>query len=78
MRAYHRLTEEERIEIYALNKAGFSQAAIASRIGRDKSTVSREVGRNKGLRGYRPKQAHRLSRMRQVQMGISCIVWLFA
>lgn len=50
MRAYHRITEEERIEIYALNKAGFSQAAIAARIGKDKSTVSREVGRNKGLR----------------------------
>lgn len=68
MRAYHRLTEEQRIEIYALKKAGFNQAAIAHRIGVHKSTVSREVRRNSGLRGYRPQQAHRLAGIRQAQI----------
>lgn len=53
MRAYHRLTEEHHIEIYALKKAGFSQKVIASRIGVHKSTVSRELKRNESLRGYR-------------------------
>ena len=66
MQAYHRLTEEQRIEIYALKKAGFSQSAIAAGIGVHKSTISREMRRNKGLRGYRPQQAHRLARMRRV------------
>jgi len=68
MRAYHRLTEEERIEIYALNKAGFSQTAISIQIGRHKSTISREMGRNRGLRGYRPKQAHQLANARQARI----------
>ena len=34
---------------------------LARIIGRNKSTISREIIRNKGLRGYRPKQAQRLS-----------------
>ena len=28
---------------------------------RDKSTISRELRRNRGLKGYRPKQAHHLA-----------------
>lgn len=68
MQAYHRLTEEQRIEIYALKKAGFSQSAIAADISVHKSTVSRELRRNTGLRGYRPKQAHRLAGIRQAQI----------
>jgi len=68
MRAYHRLTEGQRNQIYALKKAGFSQTAISGQIGVHKSTISRELGRNKGLRGYRPKQAHRLANARQAQV----------
>ncbi|HCP32521.1 TPA: IS30 family transposase [Candidatus Acetothermia bacterium] len=30
-------------------------------LGRHKSTISREVSRNRGMRGYRPRQAHRLA-----------------
>jgi IS30 family transposase len=48
-------------------KAGFSQSAIAFEIGVHKSTVSREINRNKGLRGYRPKQAHALAVYRRNQ-----------
>jgi len=73
MRAYHRLTEDNRIEIYALKKAGFNQVDIANQIGVDKSTVSRELRRNTGLRSYRPRQAQRLARIRQVQISRSRI-----
>ena len=68
MRAYHRLTEGERNQIYALKKAGLTQCAIADQICVNKSTICRELKRNAGLRGYRPKQAHRLACARQSQM----------
>ena len=34
-------------------------------MGRSPSTISRELGRNKGLKGYRPEQAHRLAQNRK-------------
>ena len=37
----------------------FTQTEIARQIGVNKSTISRELKRNTGLRGYRPKQAHK-------------------
>jgi IS30 family transposase len=46
-------------------KAGFCQSEIAREIGVHKSTVSREVRRNKGKRGYRPKQAQQLATNRR-------------
>jgi transposase, IS30 family len=42
-------------------KAGFNQTAIASEINVHKATVSREVRRGRGRRGYRPKQAQELA-----------------
>ena len=68
MRAYHRLTEGQRNQVYALKKADLKQYAIADQIGVSKSTISREFKRNTGLRGYRPKQAHRLACARQAQI----------
>ena len=53
-----RLTQEQRYQIYAFLKAGFSQSAIAIEINVHKSTICRELQRNRGLKGYRPKQAH--------------------
>ena len=58
---YTQLTQEQRYQIYALLKTEHSQIKIATVIGVHKSTISREVRRNCGKRGYRPKQAHRLS-----------------
>ena len=58
---YHQLTENERYQIYALNKAGHAQQDIALLLQRSPSTISRELKRNTGLRGYRPGQAQRLS-----------------
>ena len=68
MRTYSRLTEGQRNQLYALKKAGFAQSAIADQIGVHKSTIGRELKRNTGLRGYRPKQAHRLACARQSQI----------
>jgi IS30 family transposase len=65
MGVYTQLTREQRYQISAFLKAGFSQAAIAKEIGVHKSTVSRELRRNQGKKGYRPKQAHRLSSTRR-------------
>ena len=65
MRRYTQLTGEERYQIDALMKAGHNQSEIAVIMGRDKSTISRELRRNRGLRGYRPKQAQQLADGRQ-------------
>jgi IS30 family transposase len=56
--SYTQLTQEQRYQISALLKMGHNRTEIAAVIGTHKSTVSRELGRNGGLRGYRPKQAH--------------------
>jgi len=61
---YHRLTQQERYQIYALLKEGLSLSAIANNIGKDKSTISRELQRNTGQKGYRPKQANTLAEAR--------------
>ncbi|MDH4284489.1 MAG: IS30 family transposase [Gallionellaceae bacterium] len=58
---YTHLTREERYQIYALKKAGHTQSEIASVLERSPSTISRELSRNRGGRGYRPKQAQRLA-----------------
>jgi transposase, IS30 family len=55
---YTHLTQEERYQIYALKKAGHTQSEIANVLERNASTISRELSRNSGGRGYRPKQAH--------------------
>jgi IS30 family transposase len=58
---YTHLTQDERYQIAILAKAGHDQSAIAKLMDRDKSTISRELRRNRGLRGYRPKQAHQIA-----------------
>jgi transposase, IS30 family len=65
MSTYTQLTQEERYQIHALMKAGYSQTEIASVLGRDKSTISWELKRNQGQRGYRPKQAQELAGRRR-------------
>jgi IS30 family transposase len=46
-------------------KMGHHQTQIANCTGVDKSTISRELSRNRGQRGYRPKQAHGLAMSRR-------------
>ncbi len=62
---YTHLTQEERYQIYALKRAGITQKVIASILKRSESTISREINRNSGKRGYRPKQAQYKSLMRR-------------
>ena len=57
MKSYHHLTRDQRYQIYALKQRGFSQSEIAADLGFSQGTLSRELSRNKGLRGYRVKQA---------------------
>ena len=64
---YKQLTREQRYQIYALMKAGLFQTEIAQVIGVHKSTISRERRRNRGLRGYRPKQAQRFAEIRRAK-----------
>ena len=65
MSHYTQLTREERYQIYALNAAGQNQTEIAQIIGRHKATISRELRRNRGQRGYRPKQADGFAQKRR-------------
>jgi IS30 family transposase len=67
MDQYTQLTQEKRYHIYACMKAHFSKTNIASEIGVHKSTVSREVRRNQGKKGYRPKQAHAMALERRTK-----------
>jgi len=76
---YKQLTREQRYQIYALMKAGLFQTEIAKVIGVHKSTISRERRRNRGLRGYRPKQAQRFAEIRRakaVTIRISPDTWI--
>jgi len=61
MRPYTHLTQQQRYQIAALLKANVTQKLIAEILDVHKSTISREVRRNRGGRGYRPAQAHRLA-----------------
>ena len=61
---YTQLTQEERYQIYAYKKAKLSTLEVAQELGRHVSTIKRELSRNKGLKGYRPQQAHYLTQQR--------------
>ena len=54
---YIQITAEERHCIYHLKKQGLSQSDIARSLERSPATISRELQRNTGERGYRPVQA---------------------
>jgi len=59
MRTYRQLTIEQRYTIHKLLKSKYSHTFIADLLGVNRSTISREIQRNSGLRGYRWKQAHK-------------------
>ena len=67
MRVYTQLTQGQRYQIEALLKTGHNQTMIAKVLSVNKSTISRELKRNRGLRGYRPKQAHERALIRQYE-----------
>ena len=55
---YSQLTEEERNQIYGLLQDNVPYRRIARIVNKDPSTIGREIRRNRGQRGYRPRQAN--------------------
>lgn len=80
---YNHLTWDERYHIEELKREGFSQAEIAGQLGRSPATVSRELRRNIGERGYRTKQAHEKAWQRLSDRGssnvkrVSASIWAY-
>ena len=66
---YKRVTEEERALICRWRKEGLTQREIARRLDRAASSICREFARNKGKRGYRPKQAQQKAQARAKRSG---------
>lgn len=78
MKVYTQLTQEQRYQIKALLEAELNQTEIANILGVHKSTISRELKRNRGLRGYRPQQAQKLTLQRRdtkTQVRIGSEIW---
>lgn len=67
--SYTRVTDLERSQIYVLRQAGKGVREIARLLLRTASTISREVFRNTGGKGYRPKQAQELAEERARRPG---------
>lgn len=63
--SFNHLTYEERCHIYVLLKRGISIRAIGREIKRPHTTVSREIARNKSLKGYRMKHAQEKAEKRR-------------
>ncbi|MSP04911.1 MAG: hypothetical protein EXR05_06670 [Acetobacteraceae bacterium] len=51
---YHHLSREERYQISPLLKEGLTQSQIVLNLGRHKSTISREITRNRGFEVFVP------------------------
>jgi len=65
LKNYSQLTQGLRYQIEILKKAGKNQKDIAELINVSGSTICRELQRNTGKRGYRPKQAQRKAETRR-------------
>lgn len=66
---YTHLTADERYHIDELLRQGFAQNHIAKALGRSASCISRELCRNKGMRGWRPHQAHEKAKAKLMARG---------
>jgi IS30 family transposase len=62
---YRQLTQAQRYQISALQTVGRSQRQIAQMLGCHNTTISREIKRNSGAKGYDPDQAQRHSDQRR-------------
>ncbi len=61
---YGQLTYEKRYQIYAYSKANWAQKEISVELNVHRTTIYREKKRNRGQRGYRPDQAHKIAQKR--------------
>jgi len=62
---YKQLTDENRLQIWALRKEGKSQSDIAKHLEINRSTISREICRNSGPYGYDPLLAQKMAAYRK-------------
>jgi len=60
------LNERDREIIYRMRRSGSRQEQIAGVLGITQGTVSKELSRNRGKRGYRAKQANNMAAQRQL------------
>jgi IS30 family transposase len=67
--AYNRVTKEERNLIYRWRQEGLGIRGMARLLGRAASSISRELTRNRGKKGYRPKQAHWMATEKAMRAG---------
>lgn len=65
MKSYHHLTYADRCQIYAYKQSGLSARAIGRHLDFHHATISREIARNSGKRGYRHLQAQAKSESRR-------------
>lgn len=77
MKSCKQLTQEQGYQISALLGMEHNQTTIANIISVHKSTINRELRRNRGKRGYRLKQAHRfgLRRLNESKKRIEPETW---
>jgi transposase, IS30 family len=64
---YEHLTRDERYQIHTFRRQGVSLGCIAAELRRNKSTISRELRRNRAASGYKPAHADDKARARQSQ-----------
>jgi len=70
MKKYTQIKEQERVKIYDGVKQGMSQVEIGRLLGRNKSTVSRELKRNSDDIGYQyPRNSQRQTEARKARHG---------
>lgn len=62
---YKQLTEKDRTIIWAMRRAGSNQSDIARKLGCHRSTICRELARNKSINGYDVRSAQLLTVQRK-------------
>ena len=65
MNKYKQLTTQERYQIFIFLEVGFSEALIAKKLGRHRSTIGREINRNKSSGKYWPEKANQKAKKRK-------------
>ena len=66
--SYHQLTSGERYMLHALRLQGLSNIEIARQLGRHRSTIGRELKRNRRpRRRYHPEEADQVARAKRTK-----------
>lgn len=68
MKKYHHITKEERYAIWSASKNGISPSQIARTLDVAPSTITREIERNSGKKGYHPCFAQTLADERKTRL----------